>query len=65
MAKRPAGAPQKFDLDGSDSDMDGKNEDSEPEEDTVKRDRVTALWFHHNEPNLSEDHGQTYSNTYV
>ena len=46
--------------------MDGQNEEnSEHAEDTVKRDRVTALWFHHNEPNLSEDHGQTYSNTYV
>ena len=56
MMKKPAGKPQKFELDGSDSDMDEQAPKTlSDEENEVKRDRVTAQWFHQNEPQLSED----------
>ena len=58
MMKKPAGKPQKFELDGSDSDMDEQapSKTLSDEENDVTPDRVTAAWFHANEPQLSEDH---------
>ena len=57
MMKKPAGKPQKFELDGSDSDMDEKapSKTLSDEENDITRDRVTAAWFHANEQQLSED----------
>ena len=58
MMKKPAGKPQKFELDGSDSDMDdhAPSKTLSDEENDITRDRVTAKWFHANESRLSEDH---------
>ena len=57
MMKKPAGKPQKFELDGSDSDMDEKapSKTLSDEENDITRDRVTASCFHANEQQLSED----------
>ena len=57
MMKKPAGKPQKFELDGSDSDMDEQapSKTLSDEENDITRDRVTASWFHANEQQLSED----------
>ena len=58
MMKRKNGKPQKFELDGSDSDMDdhAPSKTLSDEENDITRNRVTAKWFHANEPRLSEDH---------
>ena len=56
MKKKPAGAPQKFELEGSDSDIDAPERTSSDEKAEIKRDRSVAAWFHANEDNLSPVH---------
>ena len=61
VMKKPAKA-EKFNVDGSDSDMDIAHPDAfdpnatlSDDEDTIKRDKNVAAWFHQNEKYLSKE----------